>query len=88
MKEMQIKTTMRYYPHWSEWPSLTNQQTTSAGKDVEKRKPEFTVGGNADWCSHFVKQPGVSSKKLKMELPFDPVIPLLGIYLMNPKTSV
>ena len=25
-------------------------------------------------------------KKLKVELPFDPVIPLLGIYTKNPET--
>ena len=29
-----------------------------------------------------------SLKKLKMELPIDPVIPLLGIYTKNPKTSI
>ena len=27
-------------------------------------------------------------KKLKMDLPFDPVIPLLGIYLKEPKTLI
>ena len=27
-------------------------------------------------------------KKLKMDLPFDPAIPLLGIYLKEPKTLV
>ena len=27
-------------------------------------------------------------KKLKMELPFDPVIPLLGIYPKNPETPI
>ena len=27
-------------------------------------------------------------KKLKMKLPFDPVIPLLGIYLQDPKTPI
>ena len=27
-------------------------------------------------------------KKLKMKLPFDPVIPLLGIYPKNPKTPI
>ena len=27
-------------------------------------------------------------KKLKIELPFDSVIPLLGIYLMNPETPI
>ena len=38
-RNMQIKTTMRYhFTPISEWPSLTNQQT-SAGKDVEKREP-------------------------------------------------
>ena len=26
-------------------------------------------------------------KKLKMELPFDPVIPLLGLYPKNPETN-
>ena len=41
---------------------------TCAGKDVEKRDPLCTVGGNADWCSHCGKQYRVTSKKLKMEL--------------------
>ena len=27
-------------------------------------------------------------KKLKMDLPFDPVIPLLGVYLKEPKTLI
>ena len=27
-------------------------------------------------------------KKLKMELPFDPVIPLLGLYPKNPETPI
>ena len=53
---------------------------TSVGKDVEKREPFGTFGGNADSCSHNGKQYGGSSKKLKMELPYDPGIPLLGIY--------
>ena len=29
-----------------------------------------------------------TSQKLKMDLPFDPVIPLLGIYLKEPKTLI
>ena len=28
------------------------------------------------------------SQKLKMDLPFDPAIPLLGIYLKEPKTQI
>ena len=65
--------------HLSEWPSLINQQTTSAGKVVEKREPSCTVGGNADWCSHCRKQYRISPPKLKMELPFDLPIQLLEL---------
>ena len=32
--------------HLSEWLSSINQQTTSAGEDVEKGEPFCTVGGN------------------------------------------
>ena len=34
------------------------------------------------------KQYGDTSKKLKMDLPFNPVIPLLGLYLKEPKTLI
>ena len=47
---------------------------------VEKREPSYTAGGNVNWCSHYGKQRGGSLKKLKIELPYDPAIPLLGIY--------
>ena len=47
---------------------------------MEEREPSCTVGGNANWCSHYGEQHGGSSKKLKIELPYDPVIPLLGVY--------
>ena len=42
----------------------------------------------AHWCSHCGKQYGDTSKKLKMDLPFDPAISLLGIYLKDPKTQI
>ena len=45
---------------------------------MEKREPSYTVGGDVDWCSHYGEQYGDSLKKL--ELPYDPPIPLLGIY--------
>ena len=43
-------------------------------------KPLCTVGGNINWCSHYGKQYGGSLKKVKIELLYDPAIPLLGIY--------
>ena len=47
---------------------------------MEKREPPFTVGGTVSWCSHYGKQYGCFLKNLKIELPYDPAIPLLGIY--------
>ena len=42
---------------------------------MEKRGPSYTVSGNANWYNHYGEQ-----KKLNIELPYDPAIPLLGIY--------
>ena len=47
---------------------------------MEKREPSCTVGGNVNWYSHYGEQYGGSLKRLKIELPYDPAIPLLGIY--------
>ena len=55
---------------------------------MEKREPLYAVGGNVNWCSHYGKYYGGSSKKLKIELPYDPVISLLGIYLKETKTLI
>ena len=63
----------------SERPSSKSLQI-NAGKGVEKSKPSYTLGGKVSWCIHYGKQYGGSSKNKKIELPYDPVIPLLGIY--------
>ena len=43
------------------------QEITSAGKDVEKREPLCTVGGNVIWCTNVKKEYRVSSQKLKIK---------------------
>ena len=70
--EMQTKTAMRYHK---------NLQTTYAGEGLEKRETSYIVGGNANWYSHYGEHYEGSIKKQKIELPYDPEIPLLGIYL-------
>jgi len=50
IKEMQIKTTMRYHitSHQAEWPSSKSLQKINAGECVEKRESSCTVGGNVN----------------------------------------
>ena len=78
IREMQIKTTMSY--HWSECPLLTCQQITNAGENVKKMVPSFPVGENVNCCNHYGKQYGGYFRKLNIKLPYDPEIPLFGIY--------
>ena len=62
VREMQIKTMVRYHLTLVRWPSLKRLQITNAEEDVKKREPSYTVGENASWCSHYGKLYGVSSE--------------------------
>ena len=67
--------------HWSKWPSWKSLQTINAGEGVEKRECSCTVGGNVNWYSHYGRRYGDSLKKqLEIKPPYDPAIPILGIY--------
>ena len=46
IRELQIKTTMRYTSHLSEWLKLTTQEITDIGKDAEKGEQFCTADGN------------------------------------------
>ena len=60
IREMQIKTTMRYHLTQPEWLSWKNPQTINAGEGVERRESSYTVGGNVNWYSHYGEQCGGS----------------------------
>jgi len=63
IRKMQIKITLRY--HFTPVRMaiiLKRQEITSAGKDVEKREPSISVGGNINRCSLYIKQYEGSSK--------------------------
>ena len=48
IKEMQIKTTMRYHYTPVKMAAIQSLQAINAGEGVEKREPSYTVGGNAN----------------------------------------
>ena len=58
-------------------------EVTNGGKDVEKRKPLHTVGRNSAATVEYSME---FSQKTKNRTTYDPVIPLLGIYVKKKKT--
>ena len=51
IREIQIKTPMRYHLIPVRYLNLITQGTTGVGKDAEKGEPSYTIGGKANWCS-------------------------------------
>jgi hypothetical protein len=77
---MQIKITLRF--HLTPVIIVKSKviTTTTAAKDVVKQEPLYTVGENASQYNHCGCHEKMPQKKAKIELPYDAVIPLLGIY--------
>ena len=65
--------------HWSEWLLSKCLETINAGEGAEKKEPSYTVGGNA--TSTATMENSVETlKKLEIELPCNPAIPVQGIH--------
>ena len=77
IREMQIKTT-HLIP--GRIAKNKNQATASALKDVEKEEHSSIVGGDCKLVQPLWKSVWWFLRKLDIELPEDPAIPLLGIY--------
>ena len=48
IREVQIKTTVRYHFTPVRMAAIQSLQKINAGESVEKREPSYTVGGNAN----------------------------------------
>lgn len=76
---MQIKITMRYYFIPTRMDIMT-KTITNVGKDMEKLECSYTAGQNVKGCSCCVKMVLQFLKRLNIDLPYDPAIPILGIH--------
>lgn len=76
IREIKIKTTMRYHFTFTRTPDSKNQ-TIGVSEGVEKPEPSYSANGNIKWYSLFGRQSGSSSN---IVLLHDPAIPLLDIH--------
>ena len=77
---------------WSSWKQQQQKNVeklkTTTKKNVEKLEPSYITCKNVKWYSNNREQSGHSSKKLTIELPYDPTILLLDVYPGEMKTYV
>jgi hypothetical protein len=62
IREMQIKTTLRFYLTTVRMSMIKFQVTADAGEDMEKEEHSSIAGGIAIWYNHFGNQSGSSSE--------------------------
>ena len=62
IREMQVKTTMRYYLTPVRMAVINKSTNNKCQQGCGGRGTLCTVSGNADWCSHCGKQYGDTSK--------------------------
>ena len=59
---------------------IKSLQITNAGEGVEEEETSYTVSENEKLLQPLWRTVWRFLKKLEIELPYDPAIPLLGIY--------
>ena len=70
-----VETLFPWSRKFSFFSFLQYLETTSVGKLGDL----CTIGKNVKWCSHYGNQYG-DSLQLKIDLPYEPLVLLLGTY--------
>jgi hypothetical protein len=84
---MQTKTTPGFHLTPVRTGIIKNTNNTNAGHNVRGKGTLIHHWWECKWYSYCGNQYGGSSKKLKMDLPFNPAIPLLGMCLKECKAA-
>ena len=74
--------TMRFHLTLVRMTIIKESTNSKYWRRCGKKGTPYTVGGNLSWCSHCGEQyGGFLKEKTKIELLYDPAIPLLGMYI-------
>ena len=88
VREMQIKTTMRYHFTLVRMAIINKSTNNKCWWGCAEKRTLLHCWWECSLVQPLWKTVWNFLRKLKMELPFDPVILLLGLYLKNPESPV